>query len=142
MKNIFFFTIIIVKIKLRHHLFRKKIKVKDFPVLKLKDDKGDPNEIADQIKLYLEDLLLLDQVRSLYIVYLFLEYSNTRLETTSAQKIKETYINKRAGGRFNENKLVLRLGSCCLCWKKRYLIITSEGVLLKSGNFYIFKQIY
>jgi len=116
--------------------------------LKYRDEKAFPSDISDDILIYLEDLLANPEIRSHPILYLFLEYSNTRLETTSAQKIKETYVNKRAGGRFNENKLFLKCGSCCLCWKKRYLIITSEGVLLKTSkknnlwsfNFFFFSK--
>lgn len=99
-----------------------------------RDEKSCPSDISEDILIYLEDLLANPEIRFHRRLYLFLEYSNTRLETTSAKKIKETYVNKRAGGRFNENKLLLKCGSCCLFWKKRYLIITSEGVLLKTSQ--------
>lgn len=102
--------------------------------LKIKEEKADPIDIANKIVTYLESLFESPEIRSHPILYRFIEYSNTHLETTSAKKIKEVYVNKRAGGRFNENKWILKCGTCCLCWKKRYLIVTSEGVLLKAGR--------
>lgn len=114
--------------------FHKKLRKFDAKSLKIKDEKGEPIDIANKIVTFIEDLLDKGEIRSHPILYRFLEYSNTHLETTTAKKIKELYVNKRAGGRFNENKLILKCGTCCLCWKKRYLIVTSEGVLLKSGK--------
>lgn len=50
------------------------------------------------------------------------------------KKYKETYVRKRAGGRYNENKIILRCGAFWKCWNKRYLIITSEGVMYTKSH--------
>lgn len=128
-----FNIIILITFKLKTDLDRRKSKAV-LPGLKIREESNNlPSDIADIMLSYLEDLLLNPEIKSNPIFYRFLEYSNTKLETNTL-KIKECYINKRAGGRFNEKKLFLKCGSCFLCWKKRYLVITTEGVLLKTSN--------
>ena len=64
---------------------------------------------------------------------LFLEVSAVENEGCS-RKYKEIYVRKRAGGRYNENQLILRCGAFWKCWNKRYIIITSEGVMYSKGH--------
>lgn len=64
---------------------------------------------------------------------LFLEVSEVENEG-NFQKYKEVYVHKRAGGRYNENQLILRCGAFCRCWNKRYMIISSEGVMYSKGH--------
>jgi hypothetical protein len=51
-----------------------------------------------------------------------------------SKKYKEIYVRKRAGGRFNESNVLFRCGAFCRCWKKRYFIINSEGIMYSVGH--------
>lgn len=82
---------------------------------------------------YLKVALNLPYLQSYESLSLFFEISEVENEGGS-RKYKETYVRKRAGGRYNENQLILRCGAFWKCWNKRYMIITAEGVMYSKAH--------
>lgn len=99
--------------------------------IKKDKDKDNPSHIMNFLESYLQEVLKVDNKNPHLL--LFLELSTIE-KKGDFLKYKETYINKRAGGRYNENKLLLRCGAFCGLWNKRYIIITSEGVMYSKAH--------
>lgn len=114
----------------------KKYKAKlQTPALPFTKDKlqDSPDQNLNFFEIYLNILINNSQTHVFESLSLFLEVSEVENEGRS-QKYKEVYVHKRAGGRYNENQLLLRCGAFCKCWNKRYMIITSEGVMYSKGH--------
>jgi len=62
-------------------------------------------------------------------VWEFLELSSNTF--SGIVKVKETFIWKRSGGRFNKK---CKCFSVFNIWQKRFLAITSEGLMYSHGN--------
>jgi len=105
------------------------------PAIPFQKDKpqDDPAQNLIFLESYLKIALNIHALQNFVSLSLFLEISQVENEG-GARKYKELYVRKRAGGRYNENQLILRCGAFWKCWNKRYMIITSEGVMYSKGH--------
>ena len=111
---------------------KKKLNLPGIPFSK--DNPQDPpSQNLNFFESYLKIVLATPDLQSFESLSLFLEISEVENENGS-RKYKEIYVRKRAGGRYNENQVLLRCGAFWKCWNKRYLIITSEGVMYSRGH--------
>ncbi|KRX08542.1 hypothetical protein PPERSA_13023 [Pseudocohnilembus persalinus] len=62
----------------------------------------------------------------------FLELSDFNHE--GIIKVKETWVEKRAGGRFEYQNCCRNLLSMINNWNRRYMVITQDGVMYSKGN--------
>jgi phospholipase D1/2 len=71
-------------------------------------------------------------IKQLRVVRTFLQ--NSDVQIIGSRKYKETYLKKRSGGRHKES-CMRRCASCFRQWKKRYFVISSEGVMVSKKDF-------
>ena len=107
---------------------RKHDKIPDFPS-EIQNKSG--KEILSDFELYLNRILETPKLNKSQYFAEFTEFSE--LINSDVQKYKEGFVLKRAGGRFNESKFLMKCFDCCRCWKRRYLLVTSEGVMYTRG---------
>jgi phospholipase D1/2 len=74
-----------------------------------------------------------DKLKNIKFVRNF--YETCDIKSIGSKKFKETYIKKRSGGRHKAPNCWKRIVSCCNQWNKRYLIVTSEGVMVAKFEF-------
>lgn len=72
------------------------------------------------------------ELRNSIPVRTFLQYSD--VSVIGSRKYKETYLKKRSGGRHKET-CMRKCASCFSGWKRRYFVITSEGVMVSLKDF-------
>ena len=84
-------------------------------------------------EIYLRNMITIEELQDNIDIKRFFEISSIKYES-GTKKIKEVYVRKRAGGRYQENLIMLKCGAFCKCWNKRYLIINSEGIMYSIGD--------
>lgn len=91
-----------------------------------------PNVILDSLEQYFKILVSIEKVHTSDSFWQFIELSDFNHE--GIVKVKETYVKKWSGGHFQTRNCFASCFNPFSPWKKRYIVITSEGIMYAIGK--------